>query len=164
MHHAEKLLSKALILVGKAARSEDLKALVEAHQKETVGHVKCIEEVAASLEAKLPHRKGPAMTRLIEETVLLIAKAAGSPVLDSAIIAAALKIEHYEIASYGTLCAWAERLGFRHEFPQLKSTLNQEKLAESLLTSLSEGARGLPNLVEETSLKIISKSVAKARK
>jgi ferritin-like metal-binding protein YciE len=71
--------------------------------------------------------------------------------LDDALIAAGRKIEHYEIASYGTLCRWAKELGYTHELTQLLSILSQEKLADALLARLAEGAGPLKELVKEVS-------------
>ena len=108
IHSAEKQLAKALLLMAKAAQSKDLKELLEVHQDETKGHVTAIEEIAESLGVKLPRKTCHAMRGLIEEGVIAMLKNIKSSVLDTALIAAGRKIEHYEIASYGTLCRWAE--------------------------------------------------------
>jgi ferritin-like metal-binding protein YciE len=152
MHDAEKKSAKAIFLMAKAAHSEDLKALLEVHMKETKGHAETIEEIAASLEEKLPKKTCKAMKGLIAEGVVLMLEKMTSPVLDIALIAAAQKIEHYEMASYGTLCAWARQLGYTHELAQLKSILSQEELADTLLTGVALGTAPLKELVGRVSL------------
>jgi len=152
MHSAEKQLARALPLIAKAAHSEDLKALLAAHQEETKGHAETIEEIADNLEVKLPRKTCHAMSGLIKEGVMILAENIKSSALDTGLIAAGLKIEHYEIASYGTLCRWAKELGYKHELAQLISILNQEKLAETLLSRMLRGAGGLKKLVQKVSL------------
>ena len=152
MHTCEKELTKALPLLKKAAKSEDLKTLLDIHLKETEGHVKCIEQVAESLQEELPDQSCPVITSLIKDAVVLVVKNLNSPWMDAAIIADGQKIEHYEIASYGTLCAWAKILGYKHERVLLISTLQQEKTADMLLAGLAKGAP-LRQLVEAVSLK-----------
>jgi ferritin-like metal-binding protein YciE len=152
MHDAEKRLAKAIFLMAKAARSKDLKALLQVHMEETKGHAETIEEIAATLEEKLPRKTCHAMKGLIAEGVELMLEKIASPALDTALIAAAQKIEHYEMASYGTLCAWARQLGFMHEFAQLKSILSQEELADALLTGVALHQAPLKELVGRVSL------------
>src|SRR6185437_11677446 len=159
MHSAEKMLSKALILIAKAARSQDLKELLELHQQETKGHADTIEQIAASLAVKLPRKTCHAMKGLIEEGVIGMLKNIKSSVLDTALIAVGCKIEHYEIASYGTLCRWAKELGYARELALLVSILNQERLADTLLVELSQGAGPLPEVVRRVSLEQMSPAV-----
>jgi ferritin-like metal-binding protein YciE len=82
-----------------------------------------------------------------------------SPALDTALISVGRKIEHYEIASYGTLCRWAKDMGYTHEVAVLVSILNQEKLAETLLVELSQGASPLKEVVRRVSQKKIRAAV-----
>jgi ferritin-like metal-binding protein YciE len=151
MYSAEKQLSKALILIAKAANSEDLEALLQVHQKETKGHVETIEDISKTMGVKLPRKTCKAMRGLLEEGVMTLLHDLASPALDSALIAVGRKIEHYEIASYGTLCRWAKELGYTHELAQLLSILSQEKLADTLLTRLGEGAGPLKEVVKQVS-------------
>jgi ferritin-like metal-binding protein YciE len=152
MHDAERKLAKAIFLMAKAARSEDLKALLKVHMKETEGHAKTIEQIADSLEEELPKKTCQAMKGLIKEGVELMITNLAHPVLDTALIAAAQKIEHYEIASYGTLCRWAKEMGLTRQLTLLLSILTQEELANELLMGLRAGAAPLKKLVERASL------------
>ncbi|HEY3861549.1 MAG TPA: DUF892 family protein [Verrucomicrobiae bacterium] len=149
MYDAEKNLALALRVVEKAARAPDLKKLVEVHLKETQGHAETIKMVAESLGEELPKRTCKAMRKLIAETVTTLAKNAVSPIRDLALIAAAQKIEHYEIAAYGTLCAWAKELGHTSELALLVSTLQQEKTADELLTGVALALGSLGELINK---------------
>jgi ferritin-like metal-binding protein YciE len=153
MYDAEKKLTRALPLVAKAANGGDLKALLEVHLGETKGHVETIESIAEGLEVELPRKSCHAMTGLIKETVGLLIKEFRSTALDAAVISAGQKIEHYEIASYGTLCAWARVLALQHEYALLESILDQEKNADYLLTGVAKGNVPLKELIEQMSLK-----------
>jgi ferritin-like metal-binding protein YciE len=159
MYDAEKKLALALPIVAKAAHGEDLKKLVEVHLKETQGHADTIRHVAESLEKELPDVNCKAMKRLINEAVKALAKHLISPVRDIALIAAAQKIEHYEIAAYGTLCAWAKQLGYTSEFALLFSTLQQEKTADELLTGVARGSEPLAELIRKHVLEKVAEDV-----
>jgi ferritin-like metal-binding protein YciE len=149
MYDAEKKLALALPIVAKAARSEDLKKLVEVHLKETEGHATTIRMVAESLGVELPDRACKAMRALIKEAVVSLAKHATSPVLDIALIAAAQKIEHYEIAAYGTLCAWATEMRHTYELALLTSILQQERTADELITGVAQHTAPLEELIKK---------------
>jgi ferritin-like metal-binding protein YciE len=149
MHDAEKSLAMALPIVAKAAHSGDFKKLVEIHLKETEGHARTIEMVAEALGATLPKKTCKAMHALIKDVVKALAKHALSPHRDIALIAGAQKIEHYEIAAYGTLCAWARELGHTPQLALLISTLQQEKTADELLTGLALGSGSLADLINK---------------
>jgi ferritin-like metal-binding protein YciE len=153
MKDAEVQLTHALPLIAKVVKSRDLETLIQIHIKETQGHVKCVEQVAESLNEDLTAISCKAMKGLIHEAVKTGIKELTSACLDQAVIAAAQKIEHYEIASYGALCAWARQLGLVHEVALLTSTLGQEKIADALLTGLAEGKLPLDKLIEKVSLK-----------
>lgn len=156
MKDAESQLAKALFLLEKAAKSADLKKLIEIHLKETEGHEKSIDEIARTLDVELPKKSCKTMKRLIKSAIALLAGEIGSDVRDAALIAAAQKVEHYEIATYGTLCSWAKRMGHEHALAVLLSILNQEKLADKLLTGVAEGTKPLGKLIEEVSLKKVA--------
>jgi len=160
MYSAETQLAKALPLMAKAAQSEDLKELLETHLEETTGHAYAAEQIADSLGVRLRKKTSYGMRGLLREGVVATLKNIKSPVLDAALIAAARKIEHYEIASYGTLCRWAREMGYLHELAILISTLNQEKLAHTLLTELAEGAGPLKEVVRHASQRKIRAAVA----
>jgi ferritin-like metal-binding protein YciE len=161
MHDAEKKLALALPLVAKAARSDDLKNLVEIHLKETQGHVDSIQKVAESLGEELPNLSCKAMNKLIKEVVTTLTKNLISPARDIAVIAVAQKIEHYEIAAYGTLCTWAKQLGYIHELDLLISTLRQEKTADELLTGIAQRSGSLAELIGKHVLEKVIEDVPK---
>jgi ferritin-like metal-binding protein YciE len=152
MESGEHQLTLALPVLIKLTQCDDLKALLQIHLTETKGHLECVQTVGDSLGEKLKSKTNHAIRDMIKETVQLAAKKLNSSVLDIALIAAAQKIEHYEIASYGTLCAWAKALDYKHELALLTSIREQEKMADMLLTGLAN-KRPLKELVEKTSLK-----------
>jgi ferritin-like metal-binding protein YciE len=166
MKDAESQLTTAIPLLVKVARSEDLKTLLQIHLKETEGHVKTIQEIAETLREELPDRSCRGMTALIHESVMSVVKEAGELVsakkdfsfLDAALIAAAQRIEHYEMAAYRSLCSWAKRMGHRHALALLTSNLEQEKNADILLTGVAEGSRPLAELIQQMSLRKVTKS------
>jgi ferritin-like metal-binding protein YciE len=155
LHSAEKQLTDALPLMAKGAKSGDLKELFKIHDQETQGHLKTIETIARGLGAELPHKTCQFTGTMIKECAAIMVTERGSSVHDLALIAAARKIEHYEIASYGTLCAWAEKLGYTREQALLKSILGEEKLADELLTRVAW--QGVPpaKIIQRASLKKI---------
>jgi ferritin-like metal-binding protein YciE len=164
MYDAEKQLTKALPLLAAVAHSEDLKALLHLHLKETEGHVKCIQQVAESLGADLTERTCHTMRELLKEGVKLVVEGKGSPGRDTALIAGARKIEHYEIASYKALCFWAGKMNYTHEMALLTSNLDQEKIADALLKELAKGATQLPKLVQKVSLEQVVGDLPSQRK
>jgi ferritin-like metal-binding protein YciE len=160
MKNSEKKLTLALPLVAAAASAQNLKELVESHLIATKGHAETIEQIEARLGEKLPRKSSSAMSKLIKQVVKLMARKRKSPQRDHALIAAAQKIEHYEIAAYGTLCAWAKELGCRHELAQLKSILDQEKLADTLLTAAAQSENPLPELARRVVVRKLKKMAA----
>lgn len=135
---AEKQLVKALPRMAKAASHEKLQQAIEEHLAETETHVERLEQVFESLDLKPRAKKCDAMEGLLEEGKSLLEEDADERVLDALIIAAAQKVEHYEIATYGTLCTWAEQLGYADALKLLKQTLGEEKNADELLTEIAE--------------------------
>ncbi len=136
--NAEQQLTKALPKMAAAARSEELIAAFESHLAETEYHITRIEEVFSSLDEPVRSKECKAMKGLLEEGKDLMEEMKESPALDAALIAAAQKVEHYEIASYGTVCAWAERMGHDEAVELLNATLYEEKSADELLTEIAE--------------------------
>jgi len=143
-YDAEKQLTEALPKMAKAALSGELRSAFESHLKETIGHAEALEKIAESLGEELPKVTCKAMKGLIKEGEQMMKENKHSKSLDAALIAAAQKVEHYEIATYGTLCAWAEEMGHNHELALLSSTLQQEKNADTRLTEI---AKSLANRV-----------------
>jgi ferritin-like metal-binding protein YciE len=138
LYNAEKQLTKALPKLAKAATSESLRDALRSHLAETEEHVRRLESILRSLHKKPGGEKCEAMAGLITESDE-IAKADGDDaVRDAGIILAAQKVEHYEIAGYGTLCTFAKLLGRKDDLRLLKETLGEEKSADSSLTTIAE--------------------------
>lgn len=137
---AEQQLTKALPKMAKAATSEELKAAFDSHLAETEYHITRIEEVFTSLDEPVRSKECKAMKGLLEEGKEMMEELKGSTALDAALIAAAQKVEHYEIASYGTVCAWAARLGHDEAVELLTATLDEEKAADETLTEIAENS------------------------
>ncbi|HEX5472026.1 MAG TPA: ferritin-like domain-containing protein, partial [Lacipirellulaceae bacterium] len=134
---AEKQLTKALPKMAKGASSEALKAAFEEHLEQTKGHVERLEEVFELLDKspRAEHCKG--MEGLIEEGAELLEEEGEPMVLDAALIGAAQRVEHYEIAGYGTARALAEMLGLKQAVSLLQQTLDEEKETDQKLTELA---------------------------
>lgn len=138
LYSAEKQLTKALPKMHKAAQSEELKTAIESHLAETEGHVTRLDGVFRSLGEKNKRKTCAAMEGLVEEASELLQEQKGKSSLDAAIIAAAQKVEHYEIASYGTVRAWAEQLGHEEAVKLLNETLDEEGAANQKLTEIAQ--------------------------
>jgi ferritin-like metal-binding protein YciE len=138
VYNAEQQLTKALPKLAKGAQSEELREAFEAHLEETQEHVSRLEEVAEKLDESIKRKICAAMKGLIEEGNDLMQEQKNSSALDAALIAAAQKVEHYEIASYGTLVAWAEQMNHDEVATLLEETLEEEKEADKKLTSIAE--------------------------
>jgi ferritin-like metal-binding protein YciE len=136
VYWAENAMAKALPKVSKAVGNSDLKAAFDEHLKETKGHIKTLDAVFKSIGREASGEKCDAMEGLLKETDGLIEEAEGHA-LDVALIGAAQAIEHYEIARYGTLREWAKQLGHDEAHTLLGAILDEEKAANSKLTSLA---------------------------
>ncbi len=137
IYNAEKQLVKALPKMVKAATSEELRQAFEDHLEETRLHAERVEEVAASLDAKLKNKRCRAMEGLILEASEMLKEFKGKPSLDAVMIAGAQKVEHYEIAGYGTLAAWAKQMGHEEAARLLETTLAEEKAADEKLSEIA---------------------------
>ena len=140
LYSAETQLVKALPKMARAATHEDLKAGFEEHLEQTKGHVQRLEQIAEQCEAKLAGHKCKAMEGLIEEGSELISEDAEDSVRDAGLIGAAQRVEHYEIAAYGTARALAKCLGYNDAAELLGETLEEEKATDEKLTELAESA------------------------
>jgi ferritin-like metal-binding protein YciE len=136
--NAETQLTKALPKMAKAAKSEELAGAFRSHLEETENHVDRLKEVFELLDEKAKNKTCKAMKGLIEEGSELIQELDGSAALDAGLIAAGQKVEHYEIASYGTVRAWAEEMGHTQAVELLDATLDEEKAADEKLTEIAE--------------------------
>lgn len=135
---AEKQLLKALPKMMKKATSEELKAAFETHLAQTEKQVERLEQAFEDIGKTPKAKKCEAMAGLIEEASSMMEENADPEVMDAILIACAQKVEHYEIASYGTLCAWAKQLGLTQTKEVLGETLAEEEETDKLLTQLSE--------------------------
>ncbi|MDX3904591.1 MAG: ferritin-like domain-containing protein [Pigmentiphaga sp.] len=138
IYSAEKQLTKALPKLARAASNPKLAAAFESHLEETQGQIERIDQVVEVCHLKLKRMKCVAMEGLIEEGRELMDEIEKGPLLDAALIEAAQKVEHYEIAGYGTLLTFAKHLGFKEALPLLKQTLEEEKATDKKLTALAE--------------------------
>ena len=134
IYWAEKALTKALPKMAKNATSENLKAAIEDHLNVTQEQVARVEQVFEILGKKATAKKCEAMEGLIKEGESIMQETQPGAVRDAGIIAASQKIEHYEIATYGTLCAFAKTLGEDEAAQLLEATLAEEKEADVNLT------------------------------
>jgi ferritin-like metal-binding protein YciE len=135
---AERKILATLPKLAKAAQSEELKAAFEKHHAETEGQVERLEQVFEIIGKKAQGKTCPAINGLAEEASEIMKEYKGSPALDAGLLAAAQAVEHYEIARYGALRAWAEELGLRKAIPLLDATLKEEKATDVALTKLAE--------------------------
>ncbi|EKJ0217777.1 ferritin-like domain-containing protein [Escherichia coli] len=137
-YSAEKQLTKALSKLSRSAYSDKLTAAFQSHLDETHGQIERIDKVVDSEDGlKLKRIKCAAMEGLIEEANEVIESTEKNEVRDAALIAAAQKVEHYEIASYGTLVTLAEQLGYKKAAKLLKETMEEEKATDVKLTDLA---------------------------
>jgi ferritin-like metal-binding protein YciE len=138
IYWAEKHLAKALPKMAKAATSDELRQAIEQHLVETENHITRLEDVFTSIDEKAAAIKCEAMEGLIKEGQSIIEDTEdGSITRDAGLISAAQKIEHYEIASYGTLRTLAGVLGYNEAVELLEATLEEEKNCDSLLTQIA---------------------------
>ena len=137
IYHAEKQLVRALPKMAKKAKSEELRRAIEHHLEETKGQVERLDQVFQHLDARSSGKRCEAMEGLIEEAKEKMEEIATPEVLDAAMIAAAQKVEHYEIASYGSVQALAEALGHKDAARLLEETLKEEKAADQKLNQIA---------------------------
>jgi ferritin-like metal-binding protein YciE len=138
LYHAEKQLVKALPKMAKNATHEDLREAFEMHLEETREQVTRLEEVFEALGEKPRAKPCHGMMGIIEEGSEMMQEEEAGAVLDAALIAAAQRVEHYEIGAYGTCAAWARLLGLDEVVTLLDQTLEEEKAADKKLTVLAE--------------------------
>ena len=138
LYHAEKQLTKALPKMAKAATHDDLREAFEVHLEETREQVTRLEEVFTALGEKVKAKPCTGMAGIIEEGSALMQEDVEGSVLDAALIAAAQRVEHYEIGAYGTCAEWARLLGLDEVAGLLEQTLEEEKAADQKLTALAE--------------------------
>lgn len=138
LYSAEKQLTKALPKMAKASTSDELRSGFEEHLEQTRGHVQRLEEIFEALGKRGSGKKCVGMEGLVKEGSEIMAEDFEDEVMDAALISAAQRVEHYEIAAYGTVCAYADLLGEAEHASLLRQTLEEEKETDRKLTELSQ--------------------------
>ena len=138
IYFAEKKILATLPKMQKAAQSEELAAAFEKHHEETEGHVERLEKVFEIIDEKPQGKTCDAIMGIIDEGSEIMKEYKGSPALDAGLLAAAQAVEYYEMSRYGTLIAWAGKLGHEDAVELLSETLEEEKATDEALTELAE--------------------------
>ena len=138
IYFAEKQILKALPKMAKAAQSPELKQAFETHREQTEGHVDRLEQVFELIQKPARGKTCDAILGIIDEGKEVMEDFAKMPALDAGLLAGAQAVEHYEISRYGTLKAWALKLGFKDAAGLLDQTLREEEKTDKLLTGLAE--------------------------
>jgi ferritin-like metal-binding protein YciE len=139
IYYAEKKILKALPKMAKGAESEEVSAAFEKHRMETEGQVDRLEQIFEMLDKPARGKTCPAIDGILEEGSEILEEYKGSPALDAGLVAAAQAVEHYEMARYGTLIAWAEQLEMNDAAELLSATLDEEEATDEALDALGEG-------------------------
>jgi ferritin-like metal-binding protein YciE len=137
-YDAEKQLLKALPKMAKAATSGGLRTAFQSHLEETKGQVMRLEQVFASLDEKVKGKHCDGIAGIIEEGKSVMEESFDDATMDACLIASGQRAEHYEMAAYGTLIAWARAMGHTEAAGLLQETLDEEKAADEKLSSLAE--------------------------
>ena len=138
VYHAERQLVRALPRLAKAAASDDLRQAIEHHLEETENHVSRLEQAFETLGTPARAKTCAGMLGIVEEGSDVVKEHERGAALDAGIIAGAQRAEHYEIAAYGTILAWAKAMGHDDIVELLTPTLEEEKAADAKLTDLAE--------------------------
>jgi ferritin-like metal-binding protein YciE len=169
-YDAEKQLTKALPKLAKAASSPVLRDAFQSHLEETRGHVDRLEQVMEGLGEKVRGKHCDGIEGIIEEGKSVMEEEFDDVTMDACLIAAGQRAEHYEMAAYGTLIAWAKAMGHDEAVDLLQETLNEEKAADQKLTALAEAGinqeaadAAHPDAKEEKAGASRKKSPAKSR-
>jgi ferritin-like metal-binding protein YciE len=138
LYNAETQLTKALPKMAKKASNPQLRKAFETHLRETEGHVQRLQKIFDKLGKKPTGKKCAAMAGLVEEGKEMMGEDMDEETMDAALISIAQKVEHYEIASYGTVRTWANLLGDEQTAKLLQQTLDEEGKTDKLLTQMAE--------------------------
>jgi ferritin-like metal-binding protein YciE len=149
IYDAEKQLIKALPKMAKHVENEELQTAFERHLEQTKKQKDRLDQVFEALDEKPKRKSCKGMAGLIAEGEEMASELEDSSALDAGLICAAQKVEHYEIASYGCLCTWAEEMGHTEALRLLKENLKEEKQTDDLLTDLAEQCLNVEALEEE---------------
>jgi len=137
IYYAEKKIIAALPKMSKAAQHPKLKEAFEKHRGQTEGQISRLEEVFAEIEAKPQGKKCDAIEGILAEGTEIMQEYKGSPAIDAGLLAAAQAVEHYEISRYGTLRAWADKLGLTEAAKLLGETLEEEEQTDQILSKIA---------------------------
>lgn len=140
LYSAERQIIKALPKLTRAATSADLKNAFSTHFRETELHAKRIETIFEDHAAHPRGKKCMGMQGVLEEGEELLEEKSEADVLDAGLIGAAQRVEHYEMAAYGTARTHAQQLGYKHDVELLQQTLDEEKAADKKLTQIAEAS------------------------
>ena len=138
-YDGEKQLTKALAKLAKAATSPQLREAFETHLEETQGQIERLEQVFELLEEKPRGKHCDGIAGIVEEGKSIMEEEFDETTMDACLIAAGQRAEHYEMAAYGTLVAWAKAMGHIEAATLLQQTLDEEKAADKKLSGLAEG-------------------------
>jgi ferritin-like metal-binding protein YciE len=138
-YDAEKQLTKALPKLARAATSTDLRKAFESHLQETKGQIDRLEQVFGILDEKVRGKHCDGIAGIIEEGKSIMEEDFDETTMDACLIAAGQRAEHYEMAAYGTLVAWAQAMGHDEAASLLQQNLDEEKAADKKLSSIAEG-------------------------
>jgi ferritin-like metal-binding protein YciE len=140
IYYAERKILIALPKMAEAVNSGELRAAFEKHVVETEGQIERLQQVFSLLNEPAKGKTCPAILGLVEEGEEVMEDFEDSPALDAGLLGGAQAVEHYEIARYGTLVAWAHELGMSEAAELLQQTLDEEKATDQALTKLAEAA------------------------
>ena len=140
LHSAETQITDALPKMIEKSTDPQLKQALQTHLQETRGHIARLEQILQRSVGKVDSKKNKGIAALITEGEDIISDAKADAVRDAGIIAAAQKVEHYEMASYGTVRTFAEILGLTDQADLLEKTLDEEKHADTVLTQIADTA------------------------
>ena len=138
-YDGEKQLTKALAKLAKAATSPPLREAFEVHLEETQGQIERLEQVFELMEEKARGKHCDGIAGIVEEGKSIMAEDFDETTMDACLIAAGQRAEHYEMAAYGTLVAWANAMGHTEAAKLLQQTLDEEKAADKKLSGLAQG-------------------------
>ena len=138
-YDAEQQLTRALSTLASAAQSADLRSAFEEHLEETRGHLERLEAIFESMDEAVKGKRCEGMAGIIEEGKANLSEDFDEATMDAILIAGGQRAEHYEIAAYNTLIAWARAMGHTEAADLLRETLREERAAEERLSAIAEG-------------------------
>lgn len=138
IYYAERKISKTLPKMARGAQNEQLKQAFLDHKEETDGQIERLQQVFELIGKRARGKTCDAIEGIISEGEEILEEFKGTPALDAGLLAAAQAVEHYEIARYGTLCAWAKQLGLDEAAKLLSETLKEESATDEKLSKLAQ--------------------------